>query len=94
MAMFSIIRPIHILPGREVEAIQWLKDTEDVRRTAGQVTQYVLQSVVDSADYVFVQFWESREAYSRWRETPERERLAAERRRFLTHDPTRTYEVK
>jgi heme-degrading monooxygenase HmoA len=92
--MFSIIRPIHILPGREAEAIEWLKNTEDERRKAGQITQYVLQSVVDSADFVFVQFWESREAYDRWRESPQREHLAAERRRFLTHDPTRTYEVR
>ncbi|HUE76101.1 MAG TPA: antibiotic biosynthesis monooxygenase [Chloroflexota bacterium] len=92
--MLSIIRPIHILPGREAEAIQWLKDTEAERRKAGQVTQYVLQSVVDSANYVFVQVWESREAYASWRDSPERERLANERRRYLTHDPTHTYDVR
>lgn len=93
MAKLMIIRPIHLLPGREAEALAWLGETADVRTGAGQIEQVVLRGIVDSADYMFVQTWESREAYERWRETSDRQRLAVERQRFLTHDPARLYEV-
>ncbi len=93
MAGLMILRPIHPLPGRHQDALAWLTQTEPVRRNAGQITQYVLRSVIDSREFLFVQVWESREAYERWRETPERAGLADERQRFLTHDPTRLFEV-
>jgi hypothetical protein len=88
-----IIRPIHPLPGRAAAALQWLSDTEPARKESGQVYQLVLRSVVDSNDYQFVQVWTDRDSYRRWRETPEREKLAQERQFYLTHDPARLYEV-
>lgn len=93
MAKLMIIRPIHPLPGRHQEAWDWLAETEPVRRQAGQLSQFVLRNVVDSTDFEFVQIWQDRQSYERWRDTPERARLAAERQRYLTHDPTRLYDI-
>lgn len=93
MARLVIIRPIHPLPGRHQEALDWLAQTEDLRRAAGQISQYVLRSIVDSSDFEFVQVWMDRAAYERWRESPDRARLAQERQRYLTHDPTRLFDV-
>jgi len=93
MAELAIVRPIHPLPGRESAAVEWLESTEEERRRAGQRAQYVLRSIVDRADFVFVQVWESRAAYDRWYESDERKRLSAERQNYLTHQPTRMYEV-
>jgi len=88
-----IIRPIHLLPGREQEAIRWLRETEALRRQAGQISQMILHNVVDSNDYEFVQIWESRAAYEEWRNTTTRAGLADERARYLTHSPTRLYDI-
>ena len=88
-----IIRPIHPLPGRNDEGLRWLADTERMRQAAGQVSQFVLRNVFDSGDFAFVQVWRDRSAYERWRDTPERARLAGERERYLTHDPARLYDV-
>jgi heme-degrading monooxygenase HmoA len=88
-----IVRPIHPLPGRFEEALRWLADTEPLRSQAGQIAQYVLRSTVDSSDFEFVQMWRDRQSYDRWRETAERANLASERQHYLTHDPTRLYEV-
>lgn len=93
MAKLMIIRPLHPLPGRHDEALRWLGETEKVRRQAGQISQYYLRSVVDSSDFEFVQIWVDRQAYERWRESPERATLAAQRQRYFTHDPTRLYEI-
>jgi heme-degrading monooxygenase HmoA len=93
VAGLIIIRPIHPLPGRHQEALRWLAETENVRRQAGQISQFVLRSVVDSSDFEFIQVWQDRGAYDRWRESPERSRLANERQNFLTHDPTRLFDV-
>ncbi len=93
MARLMIIRPVHPLPGRHDEAQRWLAETEPIRRQAGQIVQYYLRNVVDSSDFEFVQIWVDREAYERWRESGERATLANERQRYLTHDPTRLYEV-
>ena len=93
MARLVIIRPIHPLPGRQEEALKWLVDTEPVRRQAGQISQLVMRNIVDRRNLEFVQSWESREAYDRWRESAERSRLSSERQHYLTHDPTHLYEV-
>ena len=93
MTKLMIIRPIHPLPGRHQEAWRWLAETEPVRRQAGQLYQFVLRNVVDSTDFEFVQVWQDRQSYERWRETPERARLAAERQRYLTHDPARLFDI-
>jgi heme-degrading monooxygenase HmoA len=88
-----IIRPIHLLPGREPEAIRWLSETEAQRREAGQISQMVLHNVVDSNDYEFVQVWESRASYDEWRNTATRAQLSDDRARYLTHSPTRLYDI-
>jgi quinol monooxygenase YgiN len=93
MAGLIVIRPIHPLPGRHQEALRWLTETEGLRKEAGQIKQYVLRSIVDSSDFEFVQLWRDRAAYESWRESPERTRLAHERQRYLTHDPTRLFDV-
>ena len=93
MSRLLIIRPIHPLPGRQKEALDWLRETEGVRKEAGQIEQLVLRSVVDNNDYQLVQVWIDRVAYQHWRETPARSRLARERQLYLTHDPARLYEV-
>ena len=93
MPNLMIIRPIHPLPGRQQEALRWLANTEPIRRQAGQISQFVLRNLVDPSDFEFVQIWTDRQAYDRWRDTPERTRLAAERQRYLTHDPSRLYDV-
>lgn len=93
MAGLVIIRPIHPLPGRYQEALRWLAETETFRQQAGQLSQHVLKSVVDSTDFEFIQVWQDRESYDRWRESPERARLAQDRQNYLTHDPTRLFDV-
>jgi heme-degrading monooxygenase HmoA len=93
MAGLVVIRPIHPLPGRHQEALDWLAETEKLRRQAGQTSQFVLRSIVDSSDFELVQLWRDRAAYERWRESPDRAHLARERQRYLTHDPTRLFDV-
>ena len=93
MSGLMIIRPMHLLPGREQDAIRWLRETESFRREAGQISQMVLQNVVDSNDYEFVQVWQSRAAYEEWRNTEARSKLAEDRARYLTHSPTRLYDI-
>lgn len=93
MPQILILRRIHLLPGREEAAIRWLKETEAIRARAGQIAQYVVRNLLDPDEYLFFQVWQSRDAYERWRESPERERLAQERQRYLTTEPTRFYEV-
>ena len=93
MARLVIIRPIHPLPGRHAEALHWLAETEELRKQAGQVSQFVLRSIVDSSDFEFVQLWQDRKSYDHWRESPDRARLAHDRQKYLTHDPTRLFDV-
>lgn len=93
MARLVIVRTLHLLPGREEAALTWLRDTEPVRRNAGQVTQYVWRGIVDPNEYQFVQIWEDRAAYDCWRGSPERARLADERSHYMTHEPTKFYEL-
>ena len=93
MAAFVLIRQIHPLPGREAEAAEWYRESEALRRRAGQTSQMLLRSLVDPSEYRLVQVWNSRQAYDAWRRTPERERLAAERNRLMTSEPAHTYEV-
>jgi heme-degrading monooxygenase HmoA len=73
--------------------VAWLNQTEDVRRAAGQINQYVLRGQVDLHDYQWIQIWQDFATYDRWRKSPERSRLADERARFMTHGPTRSYDV-
>ena len=93
MAQLVIVRTLHFLPGREAAALQWLRETEPIRQQAGQITQYVWRSLVDPGEYQFVQIWQSRDAYERWRKSPERAHLADERTRYMTHGPTTFYEL-
>ncbi len=93
MARLLIIRPIHPLPGRLVEALRWLEETEPLRAANGQLQQYVIRNIVDSGDYQLVQVWSDHAAYQQWRATPDRARLAHDRQLYLTHDPARLYEI-
>ncbi len=93
MAQLVIIRPLHFLPGREQDVLRWAKKTEDIRRRAGMVWQASLRNTVDRDQYVLVQVWESKEAYARWKTSPDRARLARESSKFVFHDPTQTFET-
>jgi heme-degrading monooxygenase HmoA len=93
VSSLAIIRQIHLLPGREQDGIRWLCESEPVRRGAGQLTQLVLKGQIDPREYQWVQIWSDDRAYATWRGSPDRSRLAAERGRFMTHEPTRMYDV-
>ena len=93
MTQLMIIRPVHFLPGKEEEAVRWAKQTEQIRRQWGLVWQANLRSTVDHGQYLLVQLWESKEAYARWKASPDRAALLAESNRMVLHDPTQTYEV-
>ncbi len=90
---FVLIRQIRPLPGKEVEAVAWYKETECFRREAGQLSQLLLRSLVDHGEYELVQTWTSQAAYQAWKRSPERERLQAERARLMTHEPAKLYET-
>jgi heme-degrading monooxygenase HmoA len=89
----AIIRRIHLLPGREEDGIRWLCETAPVRRQAGQVSQLILRGQIDPHEYQWVQVWDDARAYAAWRASPSRERLASERGRYMTHEPTRMYDL-
>jgi len=89
----AIIRRIYFLPGREADGVRWLAETEPRRRAAGQEAQYLLRGQIDTHEYLWVQIWESYAAYERWRRSDERSELAAQRGRFMTHHPTRMFDV-
>ena len=93
MSRLAIIRRIHLLPGREDDGIRWLCQTETLRREAGQATQMILRGQIDRNEYQWVQIWEDAASYDAWRRSPDRERLAVERGRFMTHEPTRMYDL-
>ena len=93
MSRLAIIRQIYLLPGREEQGTRWLAETEGVRRDAGQLAQWVLRGQTDTHEYLWVQVWESYEAYAAWRDSDARARLADERGRFLTHHPTRMFDL-
>ena len=93
MPKLAIIRQIYFLPGREDEGVRWLDETEPLRRQAGQTAQWVLRGQIDTREYLWTQVWESYAAYEGWRNSDERTRLAAERGRFMTHHPTRMFDV-
>ncbi len=90
---FVLIRQIYPLPGREAEAIAWYKDTEPLRRRAGQRFQTLLHGVVDRAEYRLIQEWSSQDAYEAWKRSPDRERLQTERSRLMIHEPATLYET-
>ena len=93
MAQLVIIRPVHFLPGKREEVIRWSKETEAARRPWGLSLQMNLQSTVDHNQYLLIQVWESKEAYARWKASPDRAKLLAESANMVLHDPTQTYEV-
>lgn len=93
MSEVAIIRQIFLLPGREAEAVRWLEESEPARRRAGQVRQLVVRGQIDPLEYQWIQFWSSYDAYATWRRSPERRALAETRGRFMTHLPTRAYDV-
>jgi len=88
-----LIRSIHMPSGSRERAIEWIRQTEEVRRQKGQVSQHFVKGITDPREYLFIQVWESLEAYQNWKQSPERARLAAERQRLLTHGPVLFYEV-
>jgi heme-degrading monooxygenase HmoA len=89
----AIIRQIYFLPGREEEGARWLTETEPQRRAAGQVAQWVLRGQIDTREYLWVQVWESYVAYDGWRRSDQRAQLASDRGRFMTHHPTRMFDL-
>jgi heme-degrading monooxygenase HmoA len=89
----AIIRQIYFLPGREEDGARWLTETEELRRAAGQADQWVLRGQIDTREYLWVQVWTSYEAYEGWRKSDERARLASERGRYMTHHPTRMFDL-
>lgn len=93
MAQLMIVRKIIPQPGRVPEAIKWLKEKEEQRSAHGQVSQVLARSLTDPNEYLFIQVWESRQAYDQWRRSEERAALAKERQAFLAHEPILFYEV-
>jgi heme-degrading monooxygenase HmoA len=93
VSKLAIIRRVHLLPGREGAGIRWLCETGEVRARAGQLTQLILKGQIDTHEYQWVQIWSDDRAYAAWRASPDRSRLAAERGRFMTHEPTRMYDL-
>jgi heme-degrading monooxygenase HmoA len=89
----AIIRQIYFLPGREEDGTRWLGETEGLRRAAGQSAQWVLRGQIDTREYLWVQIWETYHAYEGWRRSDERARLANERGHFMTHHPTRMFDL-
>jgi heme-degrading monooxygenase HmoA len=93
MPQIVIIRPVHLLPGKEEEGIRWAKETEDIRRRWGMLWQANLRSCVDPSLRILIQHWESREAYDRWKASEDRAKLMAEAGRVVLSDRTTIYEV-
>ena len=93
MPKLAMIRQIYFLPGREAQGVRWLQDTEPARRESGQLAQWVLRGQTDTHEYLWVQIWTDYESYEQWRRTPARARLAGERGRFMTHHPSRMFDV-
>lgn len=93
MAQMMIVRRLTLQPGRVNEAIKWLKNKEEQRRKAGQISQLVARSMTDTKEYLFIQVWESKEAYDRWHKSDERAALAEERKSLLAHEPILFYQV-
>lgn len=93
MPQITLIRSIQMPPGSRERSIEWIHQTEELRRQAGQISQYFLKGITDPNEYLFIQVWQSLEAYENWKQSPERQRLAAERQRLLTHGPVEFYEV-
>ena len=93
MSKLAIIRRIHLLPGREEDGIRWLCETASMRKRAGQISQLILRGQIDPHEYQWVQIWEDNRAYASWRGSPDRSRLAVERGRYMTHEPTRMYDL-
>ena len=93
MPQLLIIRPVHYLPGKREQAMQWARETEPVRRRWGMLSQVLVQGIADRNEHLFVQIWESPEAYNKWKASPDRARLVKESQRLVAYDPTRLYEV-
>jgi quinol monooxygenase YgiN len=80
-------------PGRVPEAINWLKEKEAQRKSCGQISQILSKSLTDPKEFLFIQIWESKESYDKWRSSEERAALAKERQALLAHEPILFYEV-
>jgi heme-degrading monooxygenase HmoA len=93
MSQLVIIRPVHFIPGQQEAVLKWSKDTEHIRRAWGMIWQSTMRGTVDHNEYLLIQMWESKEAYARWKASPDRAELLAESSRMVLHDLTRTYEV-
>jgi heme-degrading monooxygenase HmoA len=88
-----LIRAIHMSPGNRERTIEWIRQTEEVRRRFGQVSQYLAKGITDPTSHRFIQVWQSLDAYQAWKQSDDRERLASERQRLLTHGPVEFYEI-
>lgn len=93
MPQILLARPVRFLPGKAKEGIEWTKSVEPVRRRWGMESQIVARGIVDPSAYLFIQVWESQEAYTRWKASEDRAKLVVEARRFCVYDPTVPYEV-
>ncbi|MCL5263674.1 MAG: antibiotic biosynthesis monooxygenase [Chloroflexi bacterium] len=93
MAKLMILRKIIPQPGRIPEAIKWMKEKEKDRQKHGQITQLLARSSTDPSEYLFIQVWESKDAYERWKNSDDRAALAKERQLLLAHDPVLFYEM-
>lgn len=93
MSKLMIVRKMTPQPGRVQEAVQWLKEKEAARKKHGQIFQIVSKSVTDPNEYLFIQVWENKQAYDRWRASEDRAALAKERQTMLAHEPILFYEV-
>ncbi len=93
MSQLLVVRPAHFLPGKEEEGLRWAKQTEQIRQRWGLIWQLNLRSTIDPAQYMLVHLWESKEAYTRWKASPDRANLLAESQRLVLQDRTQTYDV-
>jgi quinol monooxygenase YgiN len=93
MGKLMIVRKIIPQPGRIPEAIRWLKEKEAQRQSHGQISQALARSQTDPNEYLFIQIWENRGAYDKWRKSEERAALAKERQTLLAHEPILFYDL-
>ncbi len=88
-----VVRPMHFIPGKTEQALQWMEDTEHIRRRWGLVWQMAAQSVSDKDEFVLIQLWQDREAHARWNASQDHEDLLPQRQRLMAYDSSRMYEL-
>lgn len=88
-----VVRPVHFLPGKVKQAVQWLDETEPIRRSFGMIWQMAAQNITDRNEYVLVQLWDSQASLNKWLASNERQELVAQRQRFAAYDASRMYQM-